>query len=184
MRSLALSIGGGVVAALVLHIISILAIPYVTEGNTWSRIVALGDAGRFYSEASLPEPAALLDSDPYVKLAVCRFEMTNVPIRITASANVFLWTLSIFDEQSNEIYSMNDSTAIVDTLDVILANPAGILSLRRDQPETGLASIFVETSASRGYIVLRAVVPSSSWQEIAEEFLASARCGTTIDDPS
>ncbi|MBW3098649.1 DUF1254 domain-containing protein [Pseudohoeflea sp. DP4N28-3] len=176
MRSLLLALFTGVVGGALLHIIIILALPSWTGSDAFSRVVALGETQQFFTLANEANVTGLFNDDPHLRSAVCRFDLQEAPLRITARGVVALWTLAIYDRHSDEVYSMNDRAAIGDGVDMILGTTAQMLKLRRNMPEALQRSIFVELENPEGFVVLRTIVPDPSSERQARGFLSEARC--------
>ena len=89
MRSVLLAIVIGLVGAAFIHIVIILALPMWTGQDAWTRVQALGDMNRFYPLANEPNLTGLYNDNPYIRSAVCRFDISEGPVRIVTSA--FAW---------------------------------------------------------------------------------------------
>ena len=112
MRSVLLAIAIGLVGAAFIHIVIILALPMWTGKDAWTRVTELGAMNRFYPLANEPNATGLHNDNPHIRSAVCRFDITDGPVRIIASGDVPIWTVAVYDVSSNETYSMNDRSAI------------------------------------------------------------------------
>ena len=165
----------GVAGAVLLHIIIILTIPAYADRDAWTRISALGPSEFFHI---LPDnrPGGLTSSNPFVRTAVCRFDISEQPVRVTASDLAYYWSLAIFDPGTNEIYSMNDRTATDQRLDIAVVTPLQMIGYRKSLPETLTDSVLIEFPGTTGYLVLRTVVPDASWEPTVREFLGNALC--------
>jgi len=176
IRNLLLAIATGIVGAMVLHIVIVLALPAWTGKDAFSRAQELGEAHRFFTLANEPNITGFYNHDPHIRSAVCRYNLRLNPVRITARGNVALWMLSIFNTRSDEIYSMSDRSAIEKNVDLTLVTPAQMLQLRRNMPTTLEKSVLVETDDQEGFVVLRAVAPDASSERQARNFLSEAGC--------
>ena len=176
MRSLLLAAVIGLVGAALLHIIIILALPAWTGSDAWSRVVGLGEAGQFYRLANEANATGLANDNPHIRAAVCRFDLSDGPVRVLANGDMPIWTVGVFDDGSNETYSMNDRAAIGSGVDLTLVTPAQMLQLRRDIPAAIARSVMVELGEPEGFVVLRAIVPGKSMERMARNFLAQASC--------
>ena len=182
MRSVLLAIAIGLVGAAFIHIVIILALPMWTGKDAWTRVRALGDTNRFYSLANEPNLTGLYNETPYLRSAVGRFDISDGPVRVMASGDVPIWTLSAYDSSSDETYSMSDRSSIGSGVNIVFVTPAQMLRLRRFMPRALERSVLVELSQPEGYVVLRAVAPAESQKPAARAFLADAVCtGITID---
>lgn len=167
----------GIAGAALIHIIVILALPAWTGKDAWTRVEGLGAQNVFYAIANEPNATGLYNDDPWLRAAVCRFSLDAGPIRVSAPSGVELWSVAAFDPQANEIFSMNDRSAIGPEPDITFATPAQLLQLRRSTPAQLEGSVLVETRAGEGYVTLRAAVPSPSMEPSVRAFLAAAECG-------
>ncbi|MEM5473450.1 DUF1254 domain-containing protein [Hoeflea sp. AS60] len=184
MRSALLAIAIGLVGAAFIHIVIILALPMWTGKDAWTRVQALGEMNRFYSLANEPNITGLYNENPYIRSAVCRFDITDGPVRIIASGDVPIWSVSAYGVSSNETYSMNDRSAIGTGVDIALVTPAQMLQMRRIMPRALERAVLVELSEPQGYVALRAVAPTPSQKPAARAFLANAVCASISIDPA
>lgn len=180
MRSLALSVLIGLVGAALIHIVVILALPRWTGSDAFTRIVGLGEAGRFFALANEPNPSGLYNDDPHIRAAVCRFDLGDGPVRVMANGDVPIWTTATYDSGSNETYSLNDRSAIGEGVDLTLVTPTQLLLLKRNMPPALSRSVMVELSGEEGFVVIRAIVPDRSAEKSARDFLAEATCNTMV----
>lgn len=165
----------GIAGAALLHIIIILAIPAYADRDAWTKINALGPT-EFFHILPQNKPGGLVSANPFIRTAVCRFDIDKQPVRVTASGLAYYWSLSIFDPGANEIYSMNDRTATDRKLDVAIVTPLQMIGFRKSLPESLTESVLIEFPGTTGYLVLRTVQPDASWELIVREFLGNASC--------
>ncbi|CAD7027638.1 hypothetical protein REJC140_02526 [Pseudorhizobium endolithicum] len=166
----------GLVGAALLHLVIILALPYFSEKDAYTRVLAEGGRHEFHLLPDLRDRAGLVQEDPFMELAVCAYDISQGPIRIYAQGDVPFWSLGIYDAASNEVFSINDRTAAAGILDVVLATPAQLALLRKALPESINQAILVETQRADGYVVLRTMVPQKSFSPAAAAFLSQAVC--------
>ena len=176
MRSLLFSLLVGLAGAALLHIVIILALPRFTGKDAYSRVLGLFEMDSFFPLSSEPGPTGLANEDPYLRLAVCSFSVAGGPVRFIAKGDIPFWSLSIYDADSNEVFSMNDKTAVNGDLDLVMATPIQLVDLRKTPSEILAQSIMVEMPEEDGYAVLRALAPTDSFEETARNFLAESSC--------
>ncbi|WP_245269370.1 DUF1254 domain-containing protein [Allorhizobium undicola] len=174
--NLALALLLGLVGAAVLHIVIILALPHFTGKDAYARITREGSAHRFHTLGLTADAAGLAQNDPFLHTAVCAFDVSLNPVQLTAQGDVTFWSVGVFDAAANEVYSMNDATAVEGRLDVILGTAAQIAGLRASQPELAGQTVLMEMPQARGYAVLRALAPQQSQLPAVQAFLAEAGC--------
>ncbi len=86
------------------------------------------------------------------------------------------WSLSIYAPNGDNLYSLNDSVSNERKLDLILADPIGMASLRSDGSQADARSILIEQNIGEGVAVLRAFVPDGTWNRQVQRFFTEARC--------
>lgn len=168
----------GIFGAALLHIVIVLSIPKYAERDAWTRIGALG-AQDFFHILPVRKADGLTSANPFTRVAVCRFDITQEPVRITAIGDVPYWSLAIFDPAANEIYSMNDRTGTDAALDIVIVTPLQMIGFRKSLPEALADAVLIEFPVTSGYLVLRTVAPDQSWAAITREFLNEAICQPT-----
>lgn len=176
LRTALFAVGVGLVGALLLHIVIILALPRFTGGDAYSRVLGLYEMDSFFPLSAEPGPTGLANDDPYLRVAVCGFSVSGGPVRFTAAGDVPFWSLAIYDSNSNEIFSMNNATAVNGRVDVVAATALQLVDLRKRPIEALAQSILVEMSDEEGYAVLRALAPTDSYEAAARSFQQSAGC--------
>ncbi|MDR6815294.1 putative membrane protein [Neorhizobium sp. 2083] len=167
----------GLIGAALLHLIIVLALPSFSERDAYTRVLAEGEIFRFYRLAEKPDDTGLAKDDPFVEAAVCAFDVSDGPVRLTAAnGGVPFWSLGVYDQSSNEVFSINDRTSAGGVLDVVIASPMQLTALRKALPQAVSQSILVEARQAEGYVVLRSLVPQPSFAGIVSQFLNQATC--------
>lgn len=176
MRSFFYAIAIGLVGAALLHIVIILSLPSFTGRDAYTRVQAFDEPNRFLSLADTGKSLAPINDDPAMKTAVCAFSVENGPVRLFAEGDVPFWSLAVYDSASNEVFSMNDRTAVNGALDTLVATPVQLIGIRKAVPQELQQSILVEMRGEEGYAVLRTFMPTESRREAATAFLGGASC--------
>lgn len=166
----------GLIGAALLHLVIVFALPQFTGRDAYSRVLALGPAGRFHLLERQGPAEPLVPDDPFVQASVCAYDLTASPRIVTASGDPAFWSFAVFDKRANEIFSLSDRSIETGRLDAILATPAQAARLRKADPGLMGRVILVETTGSEGYAVLRSLAPHASLEPEALGFLKSARC--------
>ena len=176
MRSIIFAILVGLVGAALLHIVIVLALPQFTGRDAYTRVLGLLEMDSFFPLTAEPGPTGLNNADPFLRTAVCSFSVADAPARFVGRGDVPFWSLAIFDSGSNEVFSMNDQTAVNGDLDLVVATPIQLVELRKSPPEALAQSIMIEMKDQEGYAVLRALAPLDSFEDLVRTFLAESRC--------
>lgn len=165
----------GLLLAGIIHIIIILLIPSLGSKDAAKLIDAKLNTHQFHSIGD-GNQFGISNNDPFLKLAVCKFNLNDSAIQILGPKTETFWSASVFDERGRVIYSLNDRTAIKNQLRMIIVNPIQMADIRQTQPEEVEASIIVESQNMQGFVLLRALVPDESWDEKSTSFLQKSEC--------
>jgi uncharacterized membrane protein len=176
MLRIALAIFTGLIGAALLHLIIVLAVPHFSNRDAYTRSLAEGPANTFHLLKDTRDKAALGSGDPFMKVAVCTFDIEEMPLRLTAFGNVPFWSIAIYDSASNEVFSMNDRTSAEGVMDILVATPVQLSTIRKAQPAALAQAILTSSVQTEGYAVLRTMTPQSSFVQEAETFLDQAKC--------
>ena len=171
----------GLLGAALLHLVIILSLPRFSDRDANTRVRALGDREHFHV-LDATSPAGLSNGDPYLRTAVCAFDIGEMPIRLTAGHKVPFWSLAVYDKASNEVFSMSDRTSVGGMADVLVASPIQLTGIRKALPPALSQSILVEMAEPQGYAVLRTMAPQASFDPAAQDFLTSAGCSAFDTD--
>lgn len=174
----------GLFGAALLHLVIILSLPHFTGRDAATRIAAEGDLDKFYLLDATDDDAGLSNDDPFVRTAVCSFDVGENPVRLTAKGNVPFWSVALYDAASNEVFSMNDRTSVEGALDILIGTPIQLTELRKALPAGLQKTILVESTRPEGYAVLRTLAPQASFDAAARSFLAEAGCDQYAGSPN
>ena len=166
----------GLAGAAVLHIVIILALPSFTGLDAYTRLASYDAANRFIIFGDKPDELGFSNGDPYLKTAACVFDVGERPMHLMAAGSVPFWSFAVYDSSSNEVFSMNDRSAAGGDLDAIIASPQQLAAIRKTNPDVISESVLIEMPRPEGYVVLRALSPSPSFDEPAKGFLMEASC--------
>ncbi len=165
----------GLFFAGIIHIIIILLIPAVGSKDAARRIsqsIGMGQFERIEDGGTI----GIADTDPFFEMSVCRFDLTASALLVSGPPAPTFWSASVFDQNGEVVYSLNDRTAIRNQLKLIVVNPIQMADLRQTQPEEIETSIIVEASSTGGFVLLRALVRDQSWRATVAGFLDQATC--------
>ncbi len=176
MRSILFAISAGLIGAVLLHIIVILAAPSFSGVDAFSRVLDEGTLNEFHALSDSPDEAGLAINIPFLKEAVCAFDINDGPAAIFAEGRAPFWSAAIYDEASNEVFSMNDRTAVGSALDLIVGSAGQLALIRRAAAQSTAQSFLIELPTTQGYVVLRALYPEESMEADADALIASATC--------
>lgn len=168
----------GLCGGAVVHIAILFLLPAYSQRDAWSALAARGD---LYSVVALAGPEAPRErlprvDDPLLQAAACRFDLGDGIVRIQAEGRVPFWSLSIYDRDGFNVFSLNDRSGAGAQVDVAVVDPSRMLQLRKGLPQTLERAVLVEADLREGMAVVRAFVPDDSWGPTVAAFLEGMRC--------
>lgn len=164
----------GLIGAAIVHIAILLLIPHYSDRNAWAELENLGEAYRFHQLSSGAK--VLSNPDPLIQQAVCRFDLSDGPLKLATQKSAPFWSLSIYTPNGDNLYSINDNISNDRTLDLVVANPLGVAALRTDSTFDESEALMVSLPIEKGAVILRVLVPDASWQSVAHGFFETASC--------
>jgi uncharacterized membrane protein len=167
----------GLAGALLIHILTIFLIPRMAENDAWARLSRAAKPGGFTVIGQSSDLAASMRPfDPNFVIAACQFSLADGPFGLTGGAAPDFWSLSVFNRQGANIFSINDRTTQSGELDVVVATPLQLIEFQKDMPPELANSVFAEADVRDGFVVLRAFVPEESLRAQVTDFIGSASC--------
>jgi uncharacterized membrane protein len=172
---------GGLLLGGIIHIAVVFMVPYYANRDAWAQMDTFGPDDEFHV-LPLPEAGAepLTSLDPRMLHAVCRFSLSNGPVRITATMPDEFWSIAIFDRRGRNVYSLNDRSAERTRLDLAIITPVQMAQLRQDPPESLETAIVIELPLGEGFALLRAFVPDETELSEATSALRTADCAGSL----
>ena len=167
----------GLILAGIIHISIILLIPNYGSRDAWNIISADSKMWVFNNLSTNKEVSdALVDTDPYIKMGACTFDLDEAGLRLIGGKSTNFWSVSVFDQGGSIVYSLNNNTSINNQLNLIVLNPIQMVSLRESPSEEVEHAVVLEADIGKGFIVLRQFQRDESDKDAVNDFLASAIC--------
>ena len=166
------------VAAGVVHIVSVLAVPYMAKTSAFRRIedgMAVNEM-RFVSPAT-PAQQAFAFMPPDTHYAFCRFDITDGPVVVSAELPERGWSVTLYSDQGDGFYSVvaaeQKPTTVGFTIQPAPEPMYGFIPATR--------SVAVEASTvmspyGKGLVVIRAPIRSPTYATRVDAALKKAAC--------
>lgn len=164
----------GFVGAVIVHICVVLMVPHYSELNTWSRLTKTANEYRFAPLAT--DNPITATTDPLFQLKACRFNLDDGPVHVTAEGTAPFWSMSIYNHDGVNFYSLNNHTMPNGKLDLVIGNPGQIMELKQSTPENTGDSVLVSEDIGEGFVILRSFRNKVGLEN--NDFLSHARCQT------
>lgn len=171
----------GLVLAAIVHIITILAIPALSQRDAAHAYRELGTEGH---AEPIPAPGnirglpALREADPNVVTSICSYDLSAGPMRIVARTGSLPLGLTLHRQGGGVLYAITDRAAIRGTLEFLVMTEA-----QRDEriaaDEEGETSreLRIVSDTEQGLIVARVLLRLPSDRADAEALATGVACG-------
>jgi uncharacterized membrane protein len=170
----------GLVMGGMIHIVTVLGIPRFAQNDAYARIAAFGPPLKF---VTVPRPGPGVETLPLIDPAfahyVCRFTLTDGPVRIRATLPDTFWSLALFDGHGINAYNLNDRALGQKPIDLLVADAEQIAQIRENPPADFNDIIIVDWASTRGFAIVRIFAPNASDQRDAEASMTRATCVPT-----
>lgn len=178
-RRLALGTAAGLVLAGIVHIVTVLLIPVLSEKDAESAYFTMGLSG--HAELVSPDPAGaslLRQEDPYAVTAVCSYDLADGPVRVVARTGTLPLGLTVHRRGGGVLYAVTDRAAIRGVLEfVVLTEAQQNERIANDDDNQPVRELRIVSDVSAGLIVARVPAGRPSDRADAEALVTGVACG-------
>lgn len=183
IRWLLLLLGGALLGGIV-HLATIIVLPRTATQDAYSRLETIAPVNTVVAlPAPTPEKAILPFSDPAFASAVCRYDLTEGPLKLVAPLSTAYTSVSFYTRSNIAYYAINDRSAGRRAIELDLMTVEQHEELPDDENITAADRLIVESPTVTGLIAIRALAPEPGLMPMAEKAVATAKCTTTPPRP-
>jgi uncharacterized membrane protein len=161
----------------IVHLMAVLILPRTATQDAYSRLSPIAPVNAM---AAVPQPTPQNELMPYMDpafaVAVCRYDLSSGPLKLTAPVSPAYTSVSFYTRQGVAYYAINDRAAGRRVIELDLMTSAQRSDLPEDEDVTAADRLIVESPTTTGLIVLRALAPEPGLVAAARGALANARC--------
>jgi uncharacterized membrane protein len=169
----------------IVHLIAVLVLPTTATQDAYSRLAAIAPVN---TVALVPQPAPqdeiLPFMDPAFVSAVCRYDLSDGPIKLTVPVSPAYTSVSFYTRWGVAYYAINDRAAGRRQIELELMTADQRSVLPQDEDITAADRLIVESPTDIGLIVLRALAPEPGLLPAARAALATANCRSEPSPPA
>jgi uncharacterized membrane protein len=167
----------GVLLGGIVHLLTVLLLPRTASQDAYSRMTPVAPVNAMAQVPSpSPQNAVIPFMDPAFATAVCRYDLTNGPLKLSAPVSAAYTSVSFYSRRGVVYYAINDRAAGRRVIELDLMTAAQRNALPDDEEVTAADRLIVESPTATGLIVLRALAPEPGLMTVAREALTRARC--------
>ena len=184
MIRLAFTIIAGVLLGGVVHLVSVLALPRIATQDAYSRLTPMTKENAV-TALPLAEPsnAPMPFMDPAFAVAICRYDLTNGPLKLTVPVSQAYTSVSFYTRNEVAYYAINDRSAGRKVIELDLMTEEQHAALPEDEEVTAADRLIIDSPSATGLIVLKALAPEPGLMPQAQASLSASRCTVQTEPP-
>jgi uncharacterized membrane protein len=185
MIRLLFTIIAGVLLGGVVHLVSVLALPRIASQDAYSRLASMTKLNAV-TPLPLAEPGNTLMPfmDPAFATAICRYDLSGGPIKLAVPISQAYTSVSFYTRSDVAYYAINDRSAGKKVIELDLMTEAQHGDLPEDEDITAADRLIIDSPATTGLIVLKALAAEPGLMPQAQAALAAASCKVQTEPPA
>src|SRR5690242_396992 len=185
MIRLAFTIIAGVLLGLIVHLVAVLALPRIATQDAYSRLTPLTKLNAVTQFAVAdPSNAPMPFMDPAFALAICRYDLSGGPLKLTVPVSQAYTSVSFYTRNEIAYYAINDRSAGKKVIELDLMTEAQHNALPEDEEVTAADRLIIDSPTPTGLIVMKALAAEPGLMPQAQASLAAATCAPQTDVPA
>jgi uncharacterized membrane protein len=184
MIRLLFTIVAGVLLGLVVHLVSVLALPRIATQDAYSRLTPMTKENAV-TQLALADPnnSPMPFMDPAFAIAICRYDLSAAPLKLRVPVSQAYTSLSFYTRNEIAYYAINDRSAGRKVIELDLMTEAQHNALPEDEEVTAADRLIIDSPTTTGLIVMKALAAEPGLMPQAQASLAAATCAPQTDAP-
>ena len=175
---------GGVLLGGIVHLATVILLPRTATQDAYARLTPIAPANTVVAlPAPTPEKAIMPFMDPAFASAVCRYDLSQGPLKLRVPVSTAYTSVSFYTRNDVAYYAINDRAAGRRVIELDLMTTAQHDQVPEDEEITAADRLIVESPTVTGVIAIRAMAPEPGLMRAAQAAIAGARCGTAQPEP-
>ena len=176
---------GGVLLGGIVHLATVIILPRTATQDAYARLTPIVPVNTVVAlPAPTPEKAVMPFMDPAFASAVCRYDLSQGPLKLTVPVSPAYTSVSFYTRNDVAYYAINDRAAGRRVIELDLMTTAQHDQVPEDEEVTAADRLIVESPTVTGLIAIRAMAPEPGLMRAAQAAIAAARCGTAQPEPA
>lgn len=184
MIRLLFTVVAGVLLGLVVHLVSVLALPRIATQDAYSRLTPMTKENAV-TQLALADPnnSPMPFMDPAFAIAICRYDLSAAPLKLRVPVSQAYTSLSFYTRNEIAYYAINDRSAGRKVIELDLMTEAQHNALPEDEEVTAADRLIIDSPTTTGLIVMKALAAEPGLMPQAQASLAAATCAPQTDAP-
>jgi uncharacterized membrane protein len=168
-----------VVLAGLIHVVAVLTLPMLAPRDAQARLAALGPANTMIQlPVAAPGRQVMPMMAPDVRYAVCRYDLSEGPVRLRARIADGLWLIAFYTPLGENFYAVSGADMKRSEVDLIIATTdQTVAEVGVDSTEAFDNVVVVSSPVVEGIALIRAPLAGPSRGAEAERALKATHCG-------
>jgi uncharacterized membrane protein len=167
----------GIVLGLIVHLVTIMALPRAATQDAYARLTPITPVNTVVPlPPPTPDNALMPFMDPAFAAAICRYDLSRGPIKFTSPVSLAYTSVSFYSRYDIAYYAINDRAAGRRTIELDLMTSAQRAELPEDEEVTAADRLIVESPTTTGLIAIRALAPEPGLMPMARAAVAAGQC--------
>jgi uncharacterized membrane protein len=180
----ALLILGGMLLGGIVHLATVIILPRTATQDAYARLTPIVPVNTVVAlPAPTPEKAVMPFMDPAFASAVCRYDLSQGPLKLTVPVSPGYTSVSFYTRYDVAYYAINDRAAGRRIIELDLMTTAQHDQVPEDEEVTAADRLIVESPTLTGLIAIRALAPEPGLMRVAESTVAASKCATQQPEP-
>ncbi|WFU70175.1 MULTISPECIES: DUF1254 domain-containing protein [unclassified Bradyrhizobium] len=185
MIRLLFTIVAGVVLGLVVHLVSVLALPRIATQDAYSRLTPMTKLnGVTQLPIADPQTSPMPFMDPAFAIAICRYDLAGGPLKLTVPVSQAYTSVSFYTRNEIAYYAINDRSAGKKVIELDLMTEAQHNELPEDEEITAADRLIIDSPSTTGLIVMKALAAEPGLMPQAQASLQTATCAPQTEPPA
>jgi uncharacterized membrane protein len=168
---------GGTLLGGIVHLTSVLMLPSIATQDAYSRLTPLAPVNNVTPiPPPTPEKAAMPYMDPAFAFAVCRYDLSDGPLKFSVPVSQAYTSVSFYTASDIAYYAINDRAAGRRVIELDLMTTEQRNDLPDNEEITAADRLIVESPSPTGLILIKALAPEPGMLAGARNTVAAARC--------
>jgi uncharacterized membrane protein len=180
----ALLILGGVLLGGIVHLATVIILPRTATQDAYARLTPIAPVNTVVAlPAPTPEKAVMPFMDPAFASAVCRYDLSQGPLKLTVPVSPGYTSVSFYTRYDVAYYAINDRAAGRRIIELDLMTTAQHDQVPEDEEVTAADRLIVESPTLTGLIAIRALAPEPGLMRVAQSTVTASKCATQQPEP-
>jgi uncharacterized membrane protein len=172
---------GGLILGGIVHLVTVMLLPLAASQDAYARITPTAPVNAVVAlPAPTPQKAIMPLMDPAFANAVCRYDLSQGPLKLTVPLSPAYTSVSFYTRHDVAYYAINDRSAGKRSIELNLMTADQRNQLPEDAEVTAADRLIVESPTLTGLIAIRALAPEPGLMPKAQAALAGAQCNPEV----